>query len=170
MERPLLALIFLSLKIIGTSSQDQFGPPPPTPSTVPVLPPPPPLLSPPPPPPLPSPPPPPPPLSSPPPPPAGLSPPPPSPPTHKPPQAPHRAHNFTTGTGANSTHSRSPPPPRRHPRPPNPNGRQPMTPVREINLGKKIGLLFAGIAGILQVVVLGFLVIKRRQLSNKDRQ
>ncbi|GFZ11713.1 hypothetical protein Acr_23g0000980 [Actinidia rufa] len=35
---------------------------------------------------------------------------------------------------------------------------------QELNLGKKIGLMFAGIVVILQVCVVAFLVIKRRQL------
>nr|DAD49095.1 TPA_asm: hypothetical protein HUJ06_019032 [Nelumbo nucifera] len=38
-------------------------------------------------------------------------------------------------------------------------------PPRKINTGKKIGVLFAGIAGILQVAVVGFLVFKRWQIS-----
>ncbi|KAL5755591.1 hypothetical protein ACOSQ2_020337 [Xanthoceras sorbifolium] len=38
------------------------------------------------------------------------------------------------------------------------------------NMGKKMGLLFAGFAGILQIGVVGFLVFKRRQLLViKDR-
>lgn len=113
--------------------------------------PPPPLLSPPPPPP--PPPPPSPPLPPPPPPPLPLSPPPPSPP----PPAEQRG---------------SPPPPhiqsplqseRRAPPPPRPH-------KHEINTGKKVGLLFVGIAAILQIAVAGFLVYRRRQLLKaKDR-
>ncbi|XP_047342739.1 protein TRACHEARY ELEMENT DIFFERENTIATION-RELATED 7A-like [Impatiens glandulifera] len=34
----------------------------------------------------------------------------------------------------------------------------------EINQGKKIGLIFLGVAGILQIVVISFLIIKRKQL------
>ncbi|KAJ9691948.1 hypothetical protein PVL29_011180 [Vitis rotundifolia] len=41
---------------------------------------------------------------------------------------------------------------------------------QKINLGKTIGLLFVGIAGILQIFVVGFLTFKRRQLLKlKDR-
>lgn len=57
------------------------------------------------------------------------------------------------GSRPNRTHHgvRRPPPP-----PP---------PAHQMNGGKKIGLLFAGIAGIMQIGVVGFLVYKRRQLS-----
>lgn len=55
-----------------------------------------------------------------------------------------------------SSRNRSAPPP--HPPPP----------LRQreskINVGKKIGLLFSGIAAILQIGVISFLVFKRRQL------
>ncbi|KAK4267220.1 hypothetical protein QN277_024031 [Acacia crassicarpa] len=50
--------------------------------------------------------------------------------------------------------SKRPPYHRSPPRPPSPR----------MNVGKKIGLLFAGIAGIMQIGVVGFLVFKRRQL------
>ncbi|KAF5466374.1 hypothetical protein F2P56_016302 [Juglans regia] len=46
-------------------------------------------------------------------------------------------------------------PPRKLPPPP---------PEKTINKGKKIGLLFVGIAAILQIGVVGFLAFKRRQL------
>lgn len=39
-------------------------------------------------------------------------------------------------------------------------------PSREINLGKKIGLLFAGMGVVLQVAVVGFLGFRRWQISN----
>ncbi|KAF8026925.1 hypothetical protein BT93_F3420 [Corymbia citriodora subsp. variegata] len=40
----------------------------------------------------------------------------------------------------------------------------------KINAGKKLGLLFIGVASILQIFVVGFLVFKRRQLmKTKDR-
>ncbi|KAK4763115.1 hypothetical protein SAY86_008883 [Trapa natans] len=43
-------------------------------------------------------------------------------------------------------------------------------PKHEMNAGKKVGLLFIGISAILQIVVVGFLVYKRRQFINlKDR-
>jgi len=41
-------------------------------------------------------------------------------------------------------------------------------PPPKMNAGKKVGLLFAGIAAIMQVGVVGFLVVKRRQLLKND--
>ncbi|XP_042499185.1 pollen-specific leucine-rich repeat extensin-like protein 3 [Macadamia integrifolia] len=186
MERTLLTLIFMFLEIIGSLSQDQLNPS--TPSAVPVLPPPPPSVSPPPP------------LSPPPPPspsPFPLPPsytsltpppfPPPPPPLRSPFRPPPPLERRKDGRGAvsspTSAHSMHPPPHRhsRRPPPPHRNGRQTggqsngnrqitKTSVQKINLGKKIGFLFAGIATILQVAVVGFLVLKRRQISKiKDR-
>lgn len=66
-----------------------------------------------------------------------------------------------------SSRNRSAPPPRRqtkfggHRRPPPP---PPLQRESKINVGKKIGLLFSGIAAILQIGVISFLVFKRRQL------
>ncbi|XP_061364033.1 uncharacterized protein LOC133307527 [Gastrolobium bilobum] len=54
--------------------------------------------------------------------------------------------------GHHGHHRRPPPPP---PPPPPPHG---------MNAGKKVGLLFVGIAVIMQFGMVGFLVIKRRQL------
>ncbi|XXG55038.1 hypothetical protein AAC387_Pa03g2773 [Persea americana] len=39
-------------------------------------------------------------------------------------------------------------------------------PTRKVNLGRKIGLLFVGMAGLLQVAVVGFLGFRRWQISN----
>ncbi|XP_008463997.1 leucine-rich repeat extensin-like protein 3 [Cucumis melo] len=165
MERPLTTLIFvisgfafsvLSL-LVESQTPDEANPTlsPPMPS------PPPPSPSPPP-PPLPPPPPPPP------PPPRIISPPPsPSPPpfSPSPPPPPHR-------------HRRSPPPPlassmeRKKKRPPVPpkNINTNQASKRSLNKGKKVGLFFVGIAAVLQICVVGFLVFKRRQLLRvKDR-
>jgi hypothetical protein len=49
---------------------------------------------------------------------------------------------------------------RSHPPPPPP----PPSKNHPMNSGKKIGLLFVGIAAILQIGVVGFLAYKRRQL------
>lgn len=65
-----------------------------------------------------------------------------------------------------------PPPSHRGPRPTNYRRRHPPPPHpgHKYNAGKKIGLLFVGIAAILQIGVIGFLVFKRRQLLIvKDR-
>ncbi|KAF5745551.1 proline-rich family protein [Tripterygium wilfordii] len=91
------------------------------------------------------------------------SPPPPSqPPTSPPPRPPLSP----TPPPPPSKHLSSPPPlgygernrRRRSLRPPPPSK------SNKLNTGKKIGLLFAGLAGILQIGVVGFLVYKRRQL------
>ncbi|KOM25806.1 hypothetical protein LR48_Vigan192s000400 [Vigna angularis] len=41
-------------------------------------------------------------------------------------------------------------------------------PPPKMNAGKKVGLLFAGIAATMQVGMVGYLVVKRRQLLNSD--
>ncbi|KAE8650907.1 hypothetical protein Csa_002672, partial [Cucumis sativus] len=96
------------------------------------------------------------------PPPPSPSPPPFSPP---PPPPPHR-------------HRRNPPPPlassveRKKKRPPVPpkNINTNQGSKRSLNKGKKVGLFFVGIAAVLQICVVGFLVFKRRQLLRvKDR-
>lgn len=46
----------------------------------------------------------------------------------------------------------------------NASNRRPPLQKKSLNTGKKIGLLFAGVAAILQIGVVGFLVFKRRQL------
>ncbi|XP_062087807.1 vegetative cell wall protein gp1-like [Humulus lupulus] len=46
----------------------------------------------------------------------------------------------------------------------NPQSQPPPPHEHKINAGKKIGLLFSGIAAILQIGVISFLVFKRRQL------
>jgi|UniRef100_A0A2N9FCS1 hypothetical protein len=125
-------------------------PSPPPPSPPPPSPPPPPPPSPGPPPPSPGPPPPP--SPGPPPPPLPAPPPsqqpPPPPYLRQPPPAPHHRSN------KKSDHTK--------PKPPAP---QPPRPLKQsLNQGKKIGLLFAGIAAILQIGVVAFLVFKRRQL------
>ncbi|XP_057455077.1 protein TRACHEARY ELEMENT DIFFERENTIATION-RELATED 7A-like [Lotus japonicus] len=86
-------------------------------------------------------------------PPPPLLPPPPPPPLTQPPPAdgsrspppppPHHRRN------RHRHHHRSPPPP---------------PPPHRMNAGKKVGLLFVGIAAIMQVFMVGFLVHKRRQL------
>ncbi|OMO70648.1 putative actin binding protein [Corchorus capsularis] len=68
-----------------------------------------------------------------------------SPPSRRPPPPPSKYHR-------NGTSRHRPPPP-----PPHSN-------AHKLNIGKKIGLLFIGIAIILQIGVVGFLVFKRRQL------
>ncbi|OMO66127.1 putative actin binding protein [Corchorus olitorius] len=67
------------------------------------------------------------------------------PPSRRPPPPPSKHHR-------NGTSRHRPPPP-----PPHSN-------AHKLNIGKKIGLLFIGIAIILQIGVVGFLVFKRRQL------
>ncbi|KAJ7963253.1 leucine-rich repeat extensin-like protein 3 [Quillaja saponaria] len=160
--------IFASLVVseVDVASVQHFASPPPPPASPPPPSPPPPSPSPPPPPPSPSPPPPTP--LSPPPLPSYLSPPPPSPlprsPAPPPPgQLPKNEPMRSSPPPVRSSHSDSnykayhrkfrPPPPPEH----------------NINIGKKIGLLFVGIAAILQIGVVGFLVFKRRQLLKKDR-
>ncbi|PON38916.1 hypothetical protein PanWU01x14_308910 [Parasponia andersonii] len=75
---------------------------------------------------------------------------------------------------------KSPPPPGgkshrqsslgRRPPPPPPPPPVPAPHKDKINAGKKIGLLFSGIAAILQIGVISFLVFKRRQiLKASDR-
>ncbi|XP_054783981.1 leucine-rich repeat extensin-like protein 3 [Prosopis cineraria] len=75
------------------------------------------------------------------------------PPSHS--QSPHNLSHADPGPKvANSAGN----PNRSHHRPPLRRTSQRM------NGGKKIGLLFAGIAGLMQIGVIGFLVFKRRQL------
>ncbi|KAM7254530.1 hypothetical protein ACFE04_003910 [Oxalis oulophora] len=93
----------------------------------------------------------PPPPSPPPPPPPPYSPPPPPPPQAPPPPF-HKDHH------SNKTHWR-----RKWPPPPPPVN-------QNLNIGKKVGLLFAGIALILQICVVGFLIVKRRQILNNKEQ
>ncbi|XP_048130867.1 leucine-rich repeat extensin-like protein 3 [Rhodamnia argentea] len=128
-------------------------------SPAPLIPPPPsPPPPPPPPPPSPSPPPPPPP-----PPPSPLTPPP--PPLPSPPRLPHHLGND------NTTKRSSPPSDHRwHGAHNNRSRRSPPQHEDKINTGKKLGLLFIGIASVLQIFVAGFLVFKRQQLmKTKDR-
>ncbi|EEF40999.1 formin-like protein 14 [Ricinus communis] len=158
----------------------QPPPPPPPPSPPPPSPPPPsPPPPPPPPPPSPSPPPPtsppssllsPPPPSPPPPASSSSPPPPPPPPPSSPPPSPPPppTPSYTSNTspplrpslrgpssnGSRNSHGSW----TRHNRPPPKNSNHSM------NTGKKIGLLFVGIAAILQIGVIGFLVFKRKQL------
>ncbi|KAL9463703.1 hypothetical protein AB3S75_001504 [Citrus x aurantiifolia] len=79
--------------------------------------------------------------------------PPPQPSTFLPPQQrptpPPSPNRFNNKSSDNASHRR-PPPQKKH--------------RHSINTGKKIGLLFAGVAAILQIGVVGFLVFKRRQL------
>ncbi|XP_059457951.1 leucine-rich repeat extensin-like protein 3 [Corylus avellana] len=179
MEPPLPTLVFLifgfAICVLALLAESQPGniparslleaPPPPSPPPPPPPPPPtPPPPSPPPPPPPPPPSPPlPPPPSPPPPPPHSGSPPPPSPPHSG---SPHPLlhhlgspppHHRSNGQADNrSKHRRE-----ESPFPPSKQG---------INTGKKVGLFFVGIAAILQIGVVGFLVFKRRQLLKlKDR-
>uniref|UniRef100_A0A5B7BQ58 Putative inverted formin-2 n=1 Tax=Davidia involucrata TaxID=16924 RepID=A0A5B7BQ58_DAVIN len=159
MELPALTLAVVGLGVLfgffalPVESLGNVTPPPPPP------PPPPPQQSPPPPPPSPTPPPP---LSPPPPSPSSPPPPPPSPPT--PPSSPRPPL--------------PPPPPKkrghRSPKWQNDNQNQPRrgntspTSEQKLNLGKMIGLMFAGIAAILQVCVVAFLIIKRRQFLKNN--
>ncbi|KAI9102961.1 hypothetical protein K1719_023400 [Acacia pycnantha] len=112
------------------------------------------------------------------PPPPSYSVPPPSPytPPRSPPLRPPPPHTHPRSPPLRPPHPLSPPPPSRHSSlPPNlaragpvPHPRHhrspPRPPWHRMNVGKKIGLLFAGIAGIMQIGVVGFLVFKRRQL------
>ncbi|KAH1085280.1 hypothetical protein GYH30_017326 [Glycine max] len=101
----------------------------------------------------------------PPPPPLSLSPPPPPPsksmtlsfvpPPGAPPPYPNNMPNVRRPPHRRRRHRRPPPPP-------------PPPPPHKMNAGKKVGLLFVGIAAIMQVGVVGFLVIKRRQLLKSD--
>ncbi|CAB4272313.1 unnamed protein product [Prunus armeniaca] len=187
MESPFSSLVFvvlgfaISLCALLVESQSQhLSPPPPSPP-----PPPPPPSSPPPPPPL-SPPPPPPLSPS---PPQSPTPPPPESPTPPSPNSPSRPDSSNSPSPlespgppppdrpANQLNSKNdqkrlPPPSHRGPRPTN-NRRPhppPPHPGHKYNAGKKIGLLFVGMAAILQIGVIGFLVFKRRQLLRvKDR-
>ncbi|KAE7999049.1 hypothetical protein FH972_003533 [Carpinus fangiana] len=186
MEPPLPTLVSLifgfAICILALLAESQPGsgvnipagslleaPPPPSPP-----PPPPPSPPPPPPPPPPTPPPP---SPPPPPPPSPPLPPPPSPPP-PPPSPPHSV--------SPPPHSGSPPPLAHHLGTPPPHHRsngqadnrynhrreEPPFPHSKqgINTGKKVGLFFVGIAAILQIGVVGFLVFKRRQLLKlKDR-
>ncbi|CAL9009722.1 unnamed protein product [Prunus brigantina] len=176
MESPFSSLVFvvlgfaISLCALLVESQSQrLSPPPPSPP--------------------PSPPPPPPPSPPPPPPP---SPPPPQSPTPPPPESPTPSSRPDSSNSPSPLESPGPPPPdhpanqlnykndqkrlpppshrgptptnNRRPRPPPPH------PGHKYNAGKKIGLLFVGMAAILQIGVIGFLVFKRRQLLRvKDR-
>ncbi|RAL43849.1 hypothetical protein DM860_014350 [Cuscuta australis] len=170
------ALGFL-LCFLGIAVQSQENVNPGSQSTTP--PPPPPVFPPPPPPPPPvSPPPPPPPVQSPPPPPAPASPPPPSPfppppPTlpaaASPPPPPHRklspAPRKPVWSHPDGSHQRENRNGRQHAPLGNSNHRQK---EKKLNLGKKVGLLFVGIGGLLQVFVVTFLVFKRKQLLRSD--
>nr|XP_024935273.2 formin-like protein 14 [Ziziphus jujuba var. spinosa]XP_024935279.2 formin-like protein 14 [Ziziphus jujuba var. spinosa] len=84
------------------------------------------------------------------------------PPSPRPPPPAPRAPTKNLNSESNGPHHRKP---KKHP-PPLPKKQQPRPPAKhkKINSGKKIGLLFAGIAAILQIGVVGFLVFKRRQL------
>ncbi|KAH7865681.1 hypothetical protein Vadar_009762 [Vaccinium darrowii] len=85
--------------------------------------------------------------------------PPPPPPTPPPPPSHRRSSPQRLPLPRRHPHAamRSPPPP-------NPPSKQ------KLNLGKKIGLVFVGIVVIMQVGVVAFLLIIRRQLlKNNDR-
>lgn len=106
----------------------------------------------------------PPPPQSPPPPPPG-SPPPLSP--FSPPPTPAPRSEKQQNSKNDSSRNRSAPPPRRHTKSGGHSPPPPLPPRQresKINVGKKIGLLFSGIAAILQIGVISFLVFKRRQL------
>ncbi|XP_059644287.1 sulfated surface glycoprotein 185 [Cornus florida] len=158
MESPLLTLIVLSFGVIygfltlpvNGDDVDQ-SPPPPPPSPLPPPPPPPP-------PPSPSPPPPPPPSPMAPPPPP-LPPPPPSPPFAPPPRSPPPPEKVSP---------RSPPPPSNPEQDQSKDTNTSQTSNQRLKLGKKIGWAFVGIAAALQVFVVAFLVIKRRQLLKEN--
>ncbi|XP_038900729.1 proline-rich receptor-like protein kinase PERK2 [Benincasa hispida] len=170
MERPLTTLIFVisgfafSVLSLLVESQTQDGA---NPTLSPPIPSPPPPSPPPPPPPLsplppPPPPPPPPPILSPPPPPLSPSPPPFSPPPPFPSPLPPRRRPPPFHASENG--KKSPPVPPKNINNTNQGSK------RSLNKGKKVGLFFVGIAAVLQICVVGFLVFKRRQLLRvKDR-
>ncbi|KAG7036411.1 hypothetical protein SDJN02_00028, partial [Cucurbita argyrosperma subsp. argyrosperma] len=152
---------------IPSSSPPPPPPSPPPPSPPPPPPPPPPLsppqsppLSPPPPSPSPNSVPPPPPNFVPPPPPASSSPPPPIfPPPPSLPSLQHRSTPPPPPIPASSDANKKPPEVSRNNNSHNIEGSK-----RSLNMGKKVGLFFVGIAAVLQICVVGFLVFKRRQL------
>lgn len=74
-----------------------------------------------------------------------------SPPLQQKPPSPPSPNRFNNKSSDNASHRRPPPHPQKKHR-------------HSLNTGKKIGLLFAGVAAILQIGVVGFLVFKRRQL------
>ncbi|KAL8252537.1 hypothetical protein R6Q59_036230 [Mikania micrantha] len=136
---------FVVFFLTADSNQQDFQPPP---SPVPPPPPPPPL----PPPPLPPLPPSPfqpPPLL--PPPPARL--PPPSPPPRKAPHPPGSRNTMGTKTQHRKHHPPPPPPPA----------------PENLNFGKRLGFIFVGLAAILQICVVAFLIIKRQHLIKIHR-
>ncbi|THG08897.1 hypothetical protein TEA_021729 [Camellia sinensis var. sinensis] len=168
MDSPLLTLVFLGLGIFlgifspTVQSEENLSPgseSPPTTQSPPPFPPPP--SSPPPPPPgsSPLPPPPPSPRSSRPPPPTPPSPPPPFPNRPPPPRTAHhtaaksppRDNNRKKESQSESGHGKASP-----------------VSKENLNLGKKIGLMFAGIVGIMQVGVVALLLIKRQQLLKNN--
>ncbi|XP_010654441.1 classical arabinogalactan protein 9 [Vitis vinifera] len=190
MEQPFSTLLFVILGFgfciyavlvdaqSKVESKPNTTPPPPSPPPPPAVPPPPTPLSPPPPPPSPSPPPPP--SPSPPPPPSPS--PPPSPPPPSPPPPPQRPRPLTPPTPPTPNHHSSKKNSTSHSKNAATDPTSNVNPNRmnndtaehhhdqKINLGKTIGLLFVGIAGILQICVVGFLTFKRRQLLKlKDR-
>uniref|UniRef100_A0A2P2QLC1 Uncharacterized protein n=1 Tax=Rhizophora mucronata TaxID=61149 RepID=A0A2P2QLC1_RHIMU len=92
------------------------------------------------------------------------SPPLPSPRSQSPPPPPRTRRSLPPG--GHGTKRRKPLPPlsellSSNTPPPPPT---PLPPRHKMNTGKKIGLLFVGIAAILQIVVVGYLVFKRKQL------
>ncbi|KAH6781266.1 hypothetical protein C2S51_006559 [Perilla frutescens var. frutescens] len=147
MDSPLLTLIiaifFGFLTLIVESQGNVSPPPPPPPSPPPPTSPPPPPYS---------------------PPPPLRSPPPPTPPASpspsRPPPPPRKRLHPTPPRGQHGDHEHR----RKRPSPP-----PPPPPKREkINTGKKVGLMFIGVAAILQVCVISFLFISRRQLLKAE--
>ncbi|KAG4960377.1 hypothetical protein JHK87_037010 [Glycine soja] len=98
---------------------------------------------------------------------------PPTPPLLSPYPPPPPSQSKTLRPGAlpphpnNRPNVRRPPPPHRrhhHRRPPPP---PPPPPPHKMNAGKKVGLLFVGIAAIMQVGVVGFLNLGGRNMKKK---
>lgn len=97
-------------------------------------------------------------------------PPPPQPPppiSPAPPEKPPPSHHSPNQLSSKNEPNRSPSP-SRHRSPERAKYRRRLPPPpkhsKKIKTGKMIGLAFAGVAGILQIVVVGFLIFKRRQL------
>ncbi|XP_059303003.1 leucine-rich repeat extensin-like protein 3 [Lycium ferocissimum] len=114
-----------------------------------------------------------------PPPPSPLAPPPPHPPP-PPPYSPPPPSPLAPPPPPPSTQGAPPPPASKkkdaekkhlqHRHQNNPILRPPSQPSKgkKLNWGKRLGLMFVGIAAILQVCVVAFLIIKRRQLLKAD--
>ncbi|XP_028763217.1 extensin [Neltuma alba] len=91
---------------------------------------------------------------------------PPSPPPPPPPPPTHHSHSSSQPLHGSAPLNPAHAVPRRSPRHPDRSyhGSPPPASSPRMNWRKKVGLLFAGIAGIMQIGVVGFLVFKRRQL------